>query len=369
MDEISDDQKLAWLTTTLMPRARAMITKETLQVRRYRVTIFQRQIRQPSFGYLGKLPLELLCVVFRHLTCEDLEALHSCSTGGRLAVLAFPQYGALLRHAPTLLAVLMETGLARSFTITHIYETFVSSLCTNCGHFGGYVFLPSFSRCCMHCAETNIKFLPISRDGAKNEFGVKGKRVFDSLPQLSVIEGDYSSFHGEIKFYTQRLTLFSREMVEKLRNPKHELHLARYSQKDVGDNSVKAHQRYMALTPLPCFLPKSASMEKGLYCAGCALRAKEHTFCQGIDLNECREFQAPKAYYTDGFDYCCRPKGHRDQCLLLTEQDRLHDSRHILSHIEGCAAAQVLLKKKWTRWQEKNQQNVREIPVSSIHRK
>lgn len=369
MDKISGDQKLAWLTTTLMPRARAMITKDTLQVRRYIVTSFQRQIHQPSFGNLGKLPLELLCTVFRHLTCGDLEALHSCSTGGRLAVLAFPPYYTLLRHAPTLLAVLMETRLARSFTITQIYETFVSPLCTNCSHFGGYVFLPSLTRCCMHCAETDIKFLPISRDGAKNEFGVKGKKIFDSLPQLNVIEGDYSSTHGEIKYYTQRLTLFSREVVEKLRNPMHVLHLARYSQKDVGDNGVKAHQRYMALTPLPCFLPKSASLEKGLYCAGCALRAKEHAFCQGTDIMEYREFENPKEYYTDGFKICCRHRDHRDQCLLLTEQDRLHDSRHILSHIEGCAAAQILLKKKWARWQEKNQQNIRKIPVSSTHHK
>ena len=272
---------------------------ESWQVPKYRVTRLRRQIPHPSFGNLGKLPPELLCMVFRHLTCDDMEALHSCSTGGRIAALAFPQYRNLLKHAPTILAILKETGLARSFTITKIYETFASSLCTNCGQFGGFVFLPSFTRCCIHCAETDLRFLPISRDGAKNEFGVK-KSVMDSLPQLNVIEGYYSSFCGEIKYYKQRLTLFSRELVKRLRNPNHELAYARHSQREVGDHSVQAHQRYMVLTPLPCFTLKSASIEKGVYCTGCALRAKEHYPCQGSDVSEFRYAKLIPNPITDG---------------------------------------------------------------------
>lgn len=355
MDQISDEQRLEWLTNPDPPRMRAMINtadfEDSWHVPKYRMTRLRRQIHQPSFGNLAKLPNELLCMVFRHLTCGDLEALHSCSTGGRITVLAFPPYHTLLTHAPTILAILKETRLARSFTITQIYETFTSTLCTTCGQFGGYVFLPSFTRCCVPCAETELKFLPISRDGARIEFGVKGKRIFDTLPHLSSIDGYYSTFSGEIKYYTQRLNLYSRELVEKFRNPKHLPFMDRHSQRYIGDHSIKTHQRYMALTPLPCFIPKSASMEQGVYCAGCDIRAQEHADCQGTDYSDYRNFKPTRDHITDGLEIYCQLKRPRDQCPLFTARDRQHNSRHILSHLQGCEAAQILLKVYWTRSQ------------------
>lgn len=325
--------------------------EDNWQVPKYRVTRLQRQIHQPSFGNLGKLPPELLCMVFRDMTCEDLEVLHSCSTGGRIAILAFPLYHTLLKYAPTILAILKETGLARSFTVTKIYETFTSSLCTACGEFGGYVFLPSFTRCCLYCAETELKFLPISRDGAKTEFGVKGKKILDSLPQLKSIEGYYNSVMGDIKYYTQHLILFNRELVKTKRHPHHVLAWARHSQRHVGENSIKAHQRYMALTPLPCFMPKSASVERGVYCAGCAIRAKEHYGCSGDDIYRNREPMI-RDPITDGQDVFCRIDARHGICLLNAARDRLHDSRNILSHLNGCVGAHALVKQRWIRWQE-----------------
>lgn len=330
--------------------------EDSVQVPKYRVTRLRRQIHRPSFGNLGKLPPELLCMVFRHLTCDDLEALHSCSTGGRMAVLAFPQYHNLLRHAPTILAILKYTGLAPSFTIMEIYETFVSPLCTTCGQFGGFVFLPSFTRCCMHCADIDLKFLPISRDAARKEFGVKGKKIIDGLPKLTAIEGYYSTFGGEVKYYTHNLTLFSRELVKKMRDPNHVLSMARHEQTFLDFHFSKAHQRYMALTPLPCFIPKSASLETGVYCAGCAIRAKEHYPCEGSDMSEYREFEVGyNPFITDGHGFACGGGFgfRRNPCPLHIAKNRPHDSRQILSHLQSCVGAQALLKHKWTRLQKK----------------
>lgn len=189
----------------------------TWHIPEYKVMPLQRQIDRPSFGNFGRLPTELLWMVFRHLTCDDLEALHSCSTGGRIAILAFPQYHRLLNHAPTILAILKETLLAQSFTVTETYETFTSTLCTTCCKFGACVFVTSltrFTRYCIRCAETELKFMQISRDGAKKEFGVKGKRIMDSLTPLSSLEGYHSSFDREVKYYTHLSILVSREMIE-----------------------------------------------------------------------------------------------------------------------------------------------------------
>lgn len=241
----------------------------------------------------------------------------SCSTGGHIAVLGFSPYYSLLKYAPAILAILKETHLARSFNIMKVYETFTSSLCANCGQFGGYVFLPSFTRCCLDCAETNLKFLPISRKGAETEFGVKGKRIFYNLPQLAVIQGLYSSGRGTTKQYSQNLTLFSRELVEELSNPNH-VHRARHSWRNWGNNSRKMHQRYMALTPLPCFIPKSASIEEGLYCASCALKAK----------------------------------------YSHTAKHSLHDSRHVLAHLQGCVATRVRAQSVVKKLQKRKSKNL-----------
>lgn len=365
MDIIPDSLKLKWLTTRCAPRVRAMVDenslldKDSLQAIISGMTPLQRQIQQPSFGNLGKLPPELLCMVFGDLTCNDLEALHSCSTGLGMAVLAFPQYHRLLKHIPNVLAILKETRLARSFTITQLYETFVSPLCTSCGQFGGYVFLLSFTRCCIHCAETELKFLPISRDGARKEFGVKGKKIFDSLPQLHTIPGNYNSFYGETTYYKRKLALFSRELVQRSRNPEHNPSLPRYSQEHVDFNFIQAHQRYMALTTLPCYVPRSGSIEEGLYCAGCNVRAREHVrdlenldnFCEGKHLSEYSSSEEPLIYELglDVDNFPCSSDGPQNPCRLTTAQDRKYDSRHILSHLQGCEAAQALLKLLWTR--------------------
>lgn len=292
-------------------------------------------------------------MVLGHLTCEDLKALSCCSIGSRIAILAFNPYRRLLEHVPAILSILKETGLARSFTITKIYKTFASTLCTTCGQFGGYVFLPSFTRCCRHCAETEPKFLPISREGAKKEYGVKGKRILDRLPQLSTIQGFYSSFHGEIKYHTKKLILLSRELIEKRRDTDHPVPFARQSRRLIGDDKVQAHQRYMALAPLPCYIPQSDSMEKGVYCAGCALRAKEHLPCLGSGIIYSSETieKTLEGPITEGPNFCCFPGEYRKPCLLRTARDTLHDSRQIIRHLEGCVAAQALLRSKWARVQ------------------
>lgn len=351
MDQISDEQKLEWLTATGPTGRRSIIGdihpmfrpyQTNRPVPKYELTRFGRQAHRSSFGKLGNLPLELLYMVFWHLTCDDLEALHSCSTSGRMAVLGFPQYHNILQHAPTILSILKKTRLARYFTITQIYETFTSSVCTTCGQFGGYVFLPAFARCCLHCGEYEWKFLPTSRFEAKMKLGTKRERMLENLPQMNTIEGIYSHGCDRSRFYEKRLTLCSRELVKKLRDLKPTPIIIRSRQRPARPNS--GYQRYMALTPLPCYIPMSASTEKGVYCVGCDVRAKEHApSCGKRDFfDPPREF--PRNCIKDG----------PDPCSLKTDRDRLHDSRHFLRHLQVCKAAQALLKVKWTQLQEKS---------------
>ncbi|MCJ1462371.1 hypothetical protein MMC07_000971 [Pseudocyphellaria aurata] len=353
MDKVSDRQKLLWLTTIAPTRHRAMANNDGLNgydIACYAVPLPRRPIVQPSFGNLDKLPPELVGMVLEHLTLGDLEAVSSCSTGARLAVVAFPAFYNLLEYAPEILATLKITQLARSFAVKQIYETFTSFECTNCGQFGGYVFLPSFSRCCLHCAETELKFLPMSRDGARIEFGVTRKKIFDRLPKLNNILGEYSASKGEIKEYSTRRSFFARDQVAQFRKPHHPSTDVRPGQKFAGDTLIRAKERYMCLTPLPRFFPKSNRLEKGVCCAGCDHRALEHGLrCQDVHEDEvvrrCLERQEPKI--TDGYGATCVRRRPHDQCGLITDQHRRYDAETILTHIQGCQAAQALLKLRY----------------------
>lgn len=367
MDQISESQKLKWLTITAapLPLFMTMVEPWGVQIDENRLMPLPRRIHPPSLGNFEKLPLELLWMVFGQLTCDDIETLQTCSTGGRMAVFAFPPYYNLVKHAPTLLAVLKRTGLARSFTITQIYDTFVSSSCVTCGRFGGYVFLLSFTRCCLHCAETNPKFLPILYDRASK--GESDNRILDCLPQLHTVR----RYEGRPNII-ERSILLSRELVEleKPRNPELALLLARDSQQSVGE-TARYIQRCKALTPLPCFIPQSASLETGARCAGCVCRTHAYGFCRSKNSNKLLRGTEKAEFVADRNNF--RPEGSRDQGPIMTfeeiqtEELRLHDSRHILSHFESCAAAQALLKLNWTRLQKRNE-DVRAMDLQNFRR-
>lgn len=195
----------------------------------------------------------------------------------------------------------------------------------------------------MHCGEYDWKFLPISCNEAVMKLGIKAERILNKLPQMNIIKGIYSHGRYEDRFYDESLTLCSRELVEKLRDPKPMPGFIRSSQRPA--RALTAYRRYMALTPLPCYFPMSASTEEGVYCVGCDLRAKEHDpSCGGRGF-----FDPPRKLPRSCMQLS---KDGPGRCPIKTDRDRLHDSRHFLSHLQDCKAAQALLEVKWTQSQE-----------------
>lgn len=104
----------------------------------------------------------------------------------------------------------------------------------------------------------------------------------------------------------------SRELLDRSRHPKHPLNYPRQAWR--YDGKSKGYQRYMALTALPRFIPKSASMEKGVYCAGYDARAREHT-----DRSRKDQRLNPSCIsgITDRSGASCWPRG---QCRLLPNE-------------------------------------------------
>ena len=96
-----------------------------------------------------------------------------------------------------------------------------------------------------------------------NQFGVIGKMVLNSLPQLSLICGHRSTTHRDVLYYKphrqNRSVVFSRNAIAKLRRPGQVVADARHGQSHIADHTIKPHERYRALTPLVANLLESAS--------------------------------------------------------------------------------------------------------------
>ncbi|KAI0187102.1 hypothetical protein EV127DRAFT_499917 [Xylaria flabelliformis] len=63
----------------------------------------------------------------------------------------------ITEHGTECLFTLLRSGLANHFTIESLYSVLTMGECEQCHLFGGYVFLPTLTRCCFSCYYWNPK--------------------------------------------------------------------------------------------------------------------------------------------------------------------------------------------------------------------
>lgn len=349
MAVVSDMQKIRWVTEINCIKKPLMANTSSLvganHVPDYVVQRLRPRVGPSSFGLFDLLAPELMVMVIRLLSCADLETLHQCCPVGRQTVLSLISYSRVLYYAPAILSVLKETQLAKSFTIAEIHQTLITRACATCGKFGGFVFLPSFTRCCQDCAETNPRFMPISANGAQKAFGIKSKKALDSLPHMKTIPNVYTNKDGAIKNCKNSITLLSRDMAQKIGNPSH------VDPTYVVKNTIKAYQRYMAITPLPYYNPLGGFVERGLRCGGCIQRARWHKKCTvftGTIFNSVEEMEAAFEILPDESIPCSiQTLGSTvNQCCRKHACDILYDGPGLLAHMRQCKWAQNIIEEK-----------------------
>ena len=355
MAGVSDVQKIRWVTEINAVKKPLMVNTSNLSgakhVPDYEVKRLGPRVRPTSFGLFDLLAPELMSMVIRLLSCADLEGIRQCCRAGRETVLAINSYSRVLSHAPTILSVLKITQLDKSFTIEEVHHTLVNRGCTTCGQFGGFVFLPSFTRCCQNCAETNANFMPISAHAAKKAFGIKSQRALDSLPHMKTMPNFYTTNDGSYKNCSKRsITLLSRDLAQKLRNPSHVIN-PKHDPVYVAENTIRAYQRYMAITPLPWYCSTTGYVEHGLRCGGCILRAKGHNRCQvftGTLFRNVEEMEVAFEILPDESIPCSiRNSGSTvNQCSRKNARDILYDGHGLLAHVRQCKWAQHIIDEK-----------------------
>jgi hypothetical protein len=147
-----------------------------------------------SLGQLGQLPIELLRMIFRNLDVQSYFRLRHVNREARAISTAVPEYQAIATHGLEGLRGMLRAGLAQTVTIGDLYKSLIRETCEVCGKFGGFLFLPTATRCCFECIRTAPDLRVISTSTLSMLTKKSTKRLFRLLgPELRTVPGSYST--------------------------------------------------------------------------------------------------------------------------------------------------------------------------------
>lgn len=127
--------------------------REHEKVRSFIAYPFKRAA-QVSLERLDLLPIELLHEIFLLLNIESLFLFRQVNLRARQIVSTVPEYQLSVAHAMEALCVILRTKISSWYTFKALFDALRTRDCPQCGLFGGFLFLPSFERCCFSCLTT-----------------------------------------------------------------------------------------------------------------------------------------------------------------------------------------------------------------------
>lgn len=246
-----------------------------------------------NLGRLGVLPLEMLHEICQLLDIRSLFKFRQVNLRAQEVVCAIYIYRMITTYALEALCASLRTHIASWFTIRDLFNVMCTRDCVLCGSFGGFIFLPTFMRCCFPCIKTarQLRLVPLA--GVKKALNLSQARLLNSVPVLRTTPGIYSM--DEIP-RRRRIQILAEESiinaVQGLPDKETKIQLCR-------SNSEVSLLRYMATTALPYFDKASGGAENGLCCNGCQIDLEESIRTSRI--NDSVFSLRDRVYSRDGF--------------------------------------------------------------------
>lgn len=141
-------------------------------------------------GQLGVLPLEIVQRILQLMDIHTLTLMQCLNHRLNFLVNSLPQHREIVTHAPNALRAMLGTGLASDFEIDDLHRALRSEECFQCGSFGSFLYLLSCRRCCYVCLAKASDILPISREYARNRYGLP-RSILSRLPCMRSLPGRY----------------------------------------------------------------------------------------------------------------------------------------------------------------------------------
>ncbi|KAI0398724.1 F-box domain-containing protein [Xylaria palmicola] len=253
-----------------------------------------------DLGILERLPLELLSSVCLYLDVQSCLVFRQSSRRARQVVSSLYQYRALTKHGLESLRAVLRTGSARYLTIPDLYRLLCTHDCAICrSAFGGFLFLPTASRCCFTCIEESSHLGIVSLSALGRASGIPRAKLRRLVPVLRTLPGTYTTLQ---KAYLRRIEVVSRQQaVDGLHASGLSLEQATAALAAIADNYV---WRLMMSTTLPLLNPATGQVQHGVSCKGCQIALEDAPGSRFPNLYERRDRLYSRRGYLDHFPLC-----------------------------------------------------------------
>ncbi|KFY91527.1 hypothetical protein V500_04625 [Pseudogymnoascus sp. VKM F-4518 (FW-2643)] len=275
-----------------------------------RTSIFTSSQRTPSAspGALGRLPQELLNIIFLNLDIRSLTNCRQVNLRLRQAIDSLPEYQVISTHALNALCALLRTHLAHNVSLFDFYQALCTRDCAGCLRFAGFIFLPTWRRCCFIClklGDTELQMQTV--DGIQKQFPLLSMAAISKLASFKTLPGTYSTDEYVQK---DRITIFPVEQA--MRASQEQQQALQQTETESPWFPQDRKLAFMASCALPYYDSQNKTAEYGISCAGDQLFIDKGTV-RGMALK---------------FAYMAR--------------DIVYTKDRFLEHIKDCEEAQLL---------------------------
>lgn len=221
---------------------------------------------KPGLSPLDRLPPELFLNILLRLDLLSLFNLRQTCIRLRQMVHSLKQYKLVVQHGLNLFCALLRTQHAIHVTLPDVYSTLCTWDCEICGNFAGFVFLPTWTRCCYPCLKLKKRTEMYSTSSAPRLF----KLTESEMEQLTVFRTLPGLYGGT-------------NTVDKFLSESHEDLVSSYQIQEITGKRYwcMSDERRMLTLMVSCALPyyheATGHVERGMTCYGCDLGSTSPT--------------------------------------------------------------------------------------------
>jgi hypothetical protein len=255
-----------------------------------------------GLGMLDCLPLELLWIIFQSLDVESCFNFRQVNRGARHLISNLPKYQAVARHALQCLRAVLQTGIGRYLAIADLYHPLCLGTCSICKKsFGGFLFLPTVTRCCFPCITSSPRLRVVSLWALRTKSGISVRRLRQLLPVVRTLPGAYTIL--------RRRRVKRTEVVAEVR-AMDLLGAMGFPVKtsdiyfNAGAMGYAYVWRFMVSTVLPRLDPRTGHVEQGFSCKGCQIVLEKPRWLWPNDVFDRRDRVYSSEGYLDHFLVC-----------------------------------------------------------------
>ncbi|PHH75960.1 hypothetical protein CDD80_1922 [Ophiocordyceps camponoti-rufipedis] len=214
----------------------------------------------PGLSPLDRLPPELLHNVLLRLDMLSLFNLRQTSIRLRQMVHSLKQYKLIVHHGLNFFCALLRTQHAIHVSLLDVYTALRTRDCELCGDFAGFVFLPTWIRCCFLCLQSD----------ARTEM----HRTYSARKRLKLTQSDMKQL---TPFRTLPGLYGGTIAVDTFERRYHQALVSSHQIQEITgkqDWSMSDERRLltlMASCALPYYHENTGRIERGMSCYGCDL--------------------------------------------------------------------------------------------------